>query len=548
MKWFLNLTTRSKLSIGFGLMCILLAAVIISAYLGLASIKTAQRSLYQHEFANTRDLLVLRSNLNGIHASLLGMIVETERSKMDYWVQDIEQRGTKIAETTQQLQERNRDDALLIDRLKELYTLGEAFILSRDDEIIKMIYAGQTETAKSIIFGIQNERKQKMRALAKEMGNVAIDNTQMAMLGSEHRVDRVVGFIVTMGIASLLLGLLMVQIFNRMIALPLMTATGIASQIASGDLTVKIPEERRTDEVGMLLNSFGSIGSLLKDLRRLMLEINEAASMLSTSSAEILATTTQVASGAAETASAVSETTATVEEVKQTAQVANQKAGLVSDRANKSTQASQDGRQSVETVVKGMRLIQEQMEFIAESIVRLSEQSQAIGEIIATVNELAEQSNLLAVNAAIEAAKVSEHGKGFAVVAQEVKSLAEQSKQATAQVRSLLGDIQKATNAAVLATEQGSKSVQAGVKQSMDTGKAIKLLAENIGDAAQAAAQIAASSQQQMVGMDQVALAMENIKQATIQNMSGTKQAEVAAKSLHELGIKLQQLVAGYKV
>src|SRR4030067_173625 len=109
-----------------------------------------------------------------------------------------------------------------------------------------------------------------------------------------------------------------------------------------------------------------------------------------------------------------------------------------------------------------MHRIQEQMESIAQSIVRLSEQGQAIGEIIATVNDLAEQSNMLAVNAAIEAAKAGEQGKGFAVVAQEVKSLAEQSKQATAQVRTILGDIQKATSGAVMATEQGSKAGETG--------------------------------------------------------------------------------------
>src|SRR5207249_1896404 len=149
-----------------------------------------------------------------------------------------------------------------------------------------------------------------------------------------------------------------------------------------------------------------------------------------------------------------------------------------------------------------------------------------------------EQSNLLAVNAAIEAAKAGEQGKGFAVVAQEVKSLAEQSKQATVQVRKLLNDIQKATSAAVMATEQGNKAVEAGVKQSTEAGGSIRLLAENLGQAAQAATQIAASSQQQLVGMDQVALAMENIRQASTQNVASTKQAEVSAENLHKLGQK----------
>jgi methyl-accepting chemotaxis protein len=282
--------------------------------------------------------------------------------------------------------------------------------------------------------------------------------------------------------------------------------------------------------------------------RAITRQLRESIAQLSSSAAEILATTTQVASGAAETATAVNETTATVEEVKQTAQVASQKARYVSDSAQKVTQISQTGRKSVEDAIAGMHRIQEQMESIAESIVRLSEQSQAIGEIIATVNDLAEQSNVLAVNAAIEAAKAGEQGKGFGVVAQEVKSLAEQSKQATAQVRAILGDIQKATSTAVLATEQGHKAVEAGVKQSTTAGDAIRQLAESVNEAAQAATQIAASSQQQMVGMDQVALAMDNIKQASVQNVAGTRQAAVAAQDLHELGVKLGALVGNSAV
>ena len=272
-------------------------------------------------------------------------------------------------------------------------------------------------------------------------------------------------------------------------------------------------------------------------------QLQESAGLLSSSAAEILATTTQLAAGAMETNTAVSETTTTVEEVKQTAQLASEKARQVLESAQRAAEASHSGQQSVDDAIEGMRHIQAQMEAIAESIVQLSEQSQSIGEIILVVSTLAEQSNLLAVNAAIEATRAGEQGKGFAVVAQEVKSLAEQSRQATNQVRSILVDIQKATSSAVLATEQGNKAVNAGVKQSTDAGKVIRLLSEGVAEAAEAATQIAASSHQQMVGMDQVAMAMDNIKQASSQNAAGAKQAEGAAQSLHELGRKLISMV-----
>jgi methyl-accepting chemotaxis protein len=278
--------------------------------------------------------------------------------------------------------------------------------------------------------------------------------------------------------------------------------------------------------------------------RSITRQLRETIAQLSSSSAEILAMTTQVAAGAAETATSISETTTTVEEVKQTAQLSSQKAKYVSESAQKTMQVSQTGKKSVDESIEVMNHIREQMASVAESIVRLSEQSQAIGEIIATVNDLAEQSNLLAVNAAIEATKAGEQGKGFIVVAQEVKSLAEQSKKATAQVRNILSDIQKATGAAVMATEKGSKAVEAGVKQSTDAGESFRMLADSITESAQAAIQISASSQQQLAGMEQIAMAMDNIKKATEQNVAGTKQAETAAQNLHELGNNLKQLIA----
>lgn len=315
-----------------------------------------------------------------------------------------------------------------------------------------------------------------------------------------------------------------------------------AEQISDGDLTVEVKSKSDKDVLGK------AFATMVDKLRRVTGEMQESVGILSSAAQQIVSTTTQVASAATQTATALSETTTTVEEVKQTAQLAAQKAKFVSDSSQRANQISESGKKSVGESIDAMKQIREQMGSIAESIVRLSEQGQTIGEIMLTVNDLAEQSNLLAVNAAIEAAKAGEQGKGFAVVAQEVRNLAEQSKQATVQVRSILGDIQKATNAAVMATEQGSKAVEAGVKQSVQSGESVQKLSESIAEAAQAATQIAASSQQQMAGMDQVALAMESIKAASAQNVASARQTETAAKNIGELGRKLETLVALYKV
>ncbi|MEI6308613.1 MAG: methyl-accepting chemotaxis protein [bacterium] len=346
------------------------------------------------------------------------------------------------------------------------------------------------------------------------------------------------------GIAALLV-ILAAFFAARWIAAPIRSMAIAAARVTEGDLTVESISSRRSDEIGTLARTFKG---MVEALRSQVQAIHAGVNSLASTSAEIQATVSQLAASATQSAAAVSETTATVEEVRQTAKLASQKARQVSESTQEVAQVSQRGEQSVNQAAEAMNRIREQMNSIAASILRLSEQSQAIGEIIATVSDVAEQSNLLAVNAAIEAAKAGEQGKGFGVVAQEIRNLAEQSKQATTQVRSILNDIQKATISAAMITEQGSKAVEAGVLLSTEAGQSISQLASGVEETVQAATQIAASSQEQLIGMEQTAQAMESIKQASAANVASTRQLETAAKDLNALGQQLKQLAERYKV
>lgn len=195
-----------------------------------------------------------------------------------------------------------------------------------------------------------------------------------------------------------------------------------------------------------------------------------------------------------------------------------------------------------------MNLIKEQMGSIGETVVRLSEHSHAIEEIIATVQDLADQSNLLAVNASIEAARAGDQGKGFAVVAHEIKTLADQSKSATEQIRTILQDTRKWVGAVVMATEQGGKAVEAGVTQSASAGNAIESLSNNVVASSQAALVIRTHTEQQFLGVDQVSTAMFNIEQAMKENITSTSQLEISAKRIEQLGVDLKELVARFKM
>jgi len=277
--------------------------------------------------------------------------------------------------------------------------------------------------------------------------------------------------------------------------------------------------------------------------RRISSQLQNAISRVGASAAQLLAISTQVSAGAAQTAASTNETTATVEEVKQTAQLAHEKASEVAENSQNVAQTAEAGRATVEETIAGIERMQNEMAMVGETINRLSEQTQAVGDIITTVNDLAEQSNLLSVNASIEAAKAGEQGKGFTVVAQEVKSLAEQSKQAVGQVRSILGEIQKASGLAVQAVERSREAIESGRQQSVESGDTINALAESVTETAQSALQISASSRQQLAGMEQISQAIESINQASTQSVSGTRQVEQEVKQLQDLALDLKRLV-----
>lgn len=271
-------------------------------------------------------------------------------------------------------------------------------------------------------------------------------------------------------------------------------------------------------------------------------EIHAVVNQLGSTASEMSAASTQVAAGTTETAASTSKTATTVEEVLQSAQVAMQRANAVSERSQRVVQVSADGGRAVQETVEGMHRIREQMAMIAKTVVQVGDQGQAIGGIIAVVTKLADQSNLLAVNAAIEAAQAGEQGKGFGVVAQEIRNLAQQSKEATMQIRGILGEVQKTTANAVVVTEQGSNIVKTGVERAEQAGEAIRVLGEATEEAFQAALHIGASSRQQVMGIEQVGKAMDSIDQSSVQNASSTKQLEAAAKDLQHLGQKLETL------
>ncbi len=543
MKNFKNISLRAKLLLSFGLIWIMFLVVVLIAYYGIREVTISEKNLNDVKFKIALELQQLRSHQNFNRSLILELILTEDVVEQNVIEETLNARADSIERIIRDILLLESDPAFQ-SRVNELYELQKIYKETRN-KVITNFKNGQKEDARSFLTGIQDERFNQIRKLAMELGNKATKEANDQLILDMKEAKKATLIFIIIGAIALIFSMFIILFLNKTVSQPLINLIEMSSRIASGNLTVEISTDDRKDEVGKLNLSFYQ---MVENLRTSLKEISEAINLLGSSASEILAASTQVAAGASETASAISETTSTVEEVRQAVQLSSQKASRVSENSKQVAQVTQSGKVAVDETSSVMNEIQKQMDSIANTIVRLSEHSQQIGGIIASVNDIADQSNLLAVNAAIEAAKAGEQGKGFAVVAQEIKSLAQQSKQSTAQIRNILSDIQKATTAAVMATEQGSKAVEKGVKQSGHAGSAILQLAQNVNESVQAATQIVASSQQQVVGMDQVGLAMANINQAGTENAASMKQAENAAKDLHELGQKLKLLVQQYKI
>ncbi|MFY0530296.1 methyl-accepting chemotaxis protein [Archangium gephyra] len=347
-----------------------------------------------------------------------------------------------------------------------------------------------------------------------------------------------------MGLLALAVCLLGVAAVCRMLIVPLERLARAAAGMASGDLRQQIDAEG-TDEVGDLGRSIATMAEMLTNLLK---DLRGAAADMEREATNVLATSSQQSAMANEQASTIHETGATVAEIAQTSKQATSFADTVISGTSRSDALGADGQKVVDESVAAMEKLSEQVKAIALAITDLNEQTLQIGDIITTVKDVAEQSNLLALNASIEAAKAGDQGRGFAVVAMEMRTLAEQSKMAANQVRALLGEVQKGTRAAVTATEEGSRRALAAMELAQSAGAAIKGLSDVIRDSSGAARQIAGNTRQQTIGVEQIAAAMNELTIAMQDNVEGTKRIEQVAGNLSNLSKRFSDLVGKYQL
>ena len=272
-------------------------------------------------------------------------------------------------------------------------------------------------------------------------------------------------------------------------------------------------------------------------------QVGSAVRHIQGSSAELQAAANQQASGAKEQATAMNEITTTINELLATSRQIAESAQRVTAIASDTASVAQDGDQLVQRTNESMASIKRQVDQVVSHMLDLGKKSQEIGGILDIINELADQTNILAINATIEAAGAGEGGRRFGVVAEEIRRLADRVGSSTKAIRELIDDVRTAVNTTVMATETGTKAVDAGVRQFAEATMAFGRIANMVGTTTEAAREIELSTKQQSTAVEQVNVAATNVAQATKETEASSGQTLQTAAQLATLSRDLLQIV-----
>jgi methyl-accepting chemotaxis protein len=317
----------------------------------------------------------------------------------------------------------------------------------------------------------------------------------------------------------------------------------IVSQIARGDLTLR---GRVTNDA--LGNVVDSVNYMLDNFVKVLERVRKAAIDVQSSANEILIASEEMSSGAIQQDQEITNTSSAVEQLTVSMKQVSNNAEASAEAARRALDAAEQGNRSVHDTLEGMQRIRSSVQATAKRIKALGDRSLEISEIVNVINDITEQTNLLALNAAIEAARAGEAGRGFAVVADEVRKLAEHSRNATKDIAALIKAIQAETNDAVVVMEEGTKEVEIGAKLADQAGKALEAISNVVRQSAELVQEISLASKQQVRGTEGVANAMQIISNITRQTSQGARQTARTVEQLVHMSEQLNEALSQFRV
>jgi methyl-accepting chemotaxis protein len=381
--------------------------------------------------------------------------------------------------------------------------------------------------------GVLKKMDDYNNARVKELTQSAADSEKQARL-----------LMTFFGLAAIVISIVVAITLTRSVTLPIGACVIAANRLAEGDLTVEIAAAGK-NETGQLMRAMSHMVVTLRDV---MGKASATSTQLASAAVQLAATSEQIATGAEEVASQSGTVATASEEMSHTSSDIARNCVLAAEASHKTAASTNDGAEVVQQTINGMIIIADRVRHTSHTIEALGLRSEQIGNIVGTIEDIADQTNLLALNAAIEAARAGEQGRGFAVVADEVRALAERTTKATKEIGEMIRAIQGETQTAVKSMEEGVREVEKGASTSQKSGQALDEILNQINEVTQQVNQIATAAEQQTATTNEVTMNIQQITTVIAQTARGAEQTASSSASLNRLAQELQAQVRRFKL
>ncbi|MBJ6800261.1 methyl-accepting chemotaxis protein [Geomonas propionica] len=535
-----NLDLRAKLIVGFGISAAVSVILSITALYGNRAASSGARSQAERQLAQMRSIAEIGAANAGAGQRLAEALTTGGMSDARSELSAAAATEKGISDQVAKLKaapSTDKDKALF----QTLSTKVAAAQAARS-RALQLINLGDKGLALQALRDLKTRRGEIQGTLAQLAGAIADQGAaQVQAPGSVRGVRLAILALLLAAIGSSIWGAMWL---DRCIAAPLRIAVATAGRIAQRDLTAKI-EGDESAETGRLMVA---IGNMLQHLREVVTRTGDISSGIAASSSLLQRSSEQMANGAEQVA-CQAQTVATASE--QMSATSNEIALNCHEAARNSKQASsaaETGAQVVAQTVEVMNRIADRVNATSRTVESLGERSDQIGAIVGTIEDIADQTNLLALNAAIEAARAGEQGRGFAVVADEVRALAERTTKATREIGEMIKAIQGETKGAVLAMEEGVREVQHGTEEAAKSGAALQEILDQINAVSMQVNQIATAAEEQTATISEITGNISRISEVVQVTVQGSQDSSLAAAELANLSDDLGTLVAQFKV
>ncbi len=362
----------------------------------------------------------------------------------------------------------------------------------------------------------------------------------------EALVSSTQGFVLILSVIGILAGILIAWLTTTMIICPLRTAVKAMSEISEGDgdLTRRLDVNGK-DEIGQLAVAFNTFAS---KIHTLVVEVSSSTTQLAAASEELSLITHDTTTGVVSQQNDIDQVATAINELSATVQEVNNNAQSAASAADQASVHTRDGSKVVKTSISGIGNLAQEIEQASQVIHKLEQDTDAIGEVLAVIRGIADQTNLLALNAAIEAARAGEQGRGFAVVADEVRTLASRTQESTQEIQTTIEQLQAGARNAVQAMNTSRDMAETSVDQASQTGKALDDITTAVSTINDMNTQIASASNEQSLVTEEINQNVVNITQVAEQTANSAEQIDTSSRELAHLSAQLQTLVGQFKV